>query len=610
MKGAAILSIAAAAAVIGGANAAPPALRGPRAIESEEGGAAVGVEGASMGHTTSNLDSSLPTPSRQVLLEEQQAAAMEREKLRTLRRETRAVPTTLVVDSLEVKVHEDYERIQREVVDWEERRKIENKEYELPIDAITLEGTHLLGGGNIHDLHDFHERHLGLTSSICADDETKISIICKTDDYGYESSWVMYDSSGEIVVSGPPDGTNYDDRKTYSGQWCVPSPGSYKVVVKDSKGDGMCTDGVDGEFGCGFFKVYQDGKAIELIVQDTSNWSSKTIAVNSLAQSSRSDAAVSTSSSASEGFCTKVANAMRMPSGTCTLPNGGRGQRVQVTTKVDKYGEETSWKITSGGVTRMNMEAIVPSYGTKTVEDCLPEGTYEFKISDFDGVCCKHGKGYYSLELDGTEILNGGGFIGSDGHTFKVGYDWVSNMSERDCEWWWAHHTRRQDWHTRCYPEYCNKEYRHLRWSTTLASDAREYAEKLLDTCDTAGISHDHMNEGENLAKNKGKEDWGEMYTADKIVGRFVDNEEFWGWNDNAHLTQALWYASRYIGCGDSVKDLGDGITCRMQVCRYAKAGNCNMNAYSSSVGNNWRKPMMEDDTLCGPTCPDGGCYI
>jgi hypothetical protein len=118
------------------------------------------------------------------------------------------------------------------------------------------------------------------------------------------------------------------------------------------------------------------------------------------------------------------------------------------------------------------------------------------------------------------------------------------------------------------------------------------------------------MNEGENLAKNKGLGSWGALYDADKIVGRFVDNEEYWGWNANAHLTQAIWYASRYIGCADSVKDMGNGNTCRMQVCRYAKAGNCNMNAYSASDGNNWRIPMMEDDTPCGPTCPDGGCYI
>ena len=483
---------------------------------------------------------------------------------------------------------------------------------------LQLEGTNLLGGGTLHDIHDFHERHLGSTSSECTDDETSISIIVKTDKYGYETSWTLLDTStGKLIVNGPPAGTKYDDRKVYTGQWCVPSPGKYKIVVKDLRGDGLCTTGVDGEFGCGYFKVYQDGKAVELIVQDTSSWNTKTIIINASKGSddrSIQQSSAYSSSSAAAGYCSKIANKQLIKSsGTCTLSNGRSGHTVRVTTKVDKYGEETSWKITKlggGGAAVMEMAAIVPAYGTKTVTDCLPEGTYDFKISDFDGLCCKHGKGYYTVEVDGTDLLTGSTFIGSDGHTFKVGYDWTSDMSERDCEWWWAHHTRRQDWHTRCYSEYCNKDYRHLKWSSSLANDARIYANKLLDTCGTEGIVHDHMNEGENLAKNKGVGSWGALYDADKIVGRFVDNEEFLGWNDNAHLTQAIWYASRYIGCADSVKDMGNGKTCRMQVCRYAKAGNCNMNAYSASNGNNWRIPMMEDDTACGPKCPDGGCYL
>ena len=133
---------------------------------------------------------------------------------------------------------------------------------------------------------------------------------------------------------------------------------------------------------------------------------------------------------------------------------------------------------------------------------------------------------------------------------------------------------------------------------------------RLLDTCDDTGIKHDDTDQGENLAKNKGDaETWGALYTADNIVKRFVDNEETWGWNANAHLTQAMWYASRYIGCAESVKTMNDGNICRMQVCRYAKAGNCMMDAYQSSTGNRWMIPMMNDDSPCGPMCPpNGGC--
>lgn len=37
-----------------------------------------------------------------------------------------------------------------------------------------------------------------------------------------------------------------------------------------------------------------------------------------------------------------------------------------------------------------------------------------------------------------------------------------------------------------------------------------------------------------------------------------------------------LWRSSRYMGCGESAKDYPGG-KCRVQVCRYAKAGNCDM---------------------------------
>jgi hypothetical protein len=37
-----------------------------------------------------------------------------------------------------------------------------------------------------------------------------------------------------------------------------------------------------------------------------------------------------------------------------------------------------------------------------------------------------------------------------------------------------------------------------------------------------------------------------------------------------------LWRASKYLGCAESERDYNGG-KCRVQVCRYAKAGNCDM---------------------------------
>ena len=88
----------------------------------------------------------------------------------------------------------------------------------------------------------------------------------RTDNYGYETSWVMYDADNpnDAVARGPPSGTNYDDARSYVGKWCVQSPGRYRVVVKDGMGDGMCA-GTDA-YGCGSFKVYLDGRVAGMVV--------------------------------------------------------------------------------------------------------------------------------------------------------------------------------------------------------------------------------------------------------------------------------------------------------------------------------------------------------
>lgn len=471
-----------------------------------------------------------------------------------------------------------------------------------------------LEGNDLHGDIPYDVRRRASTSDDCDDGMGRFSIGLKTDNYGYETEWkVVSLTSGNVVASGPPSGTNYADSTQYFGAYCLPA-GSYRVVLTDASGDGMCRADAGQGWGCGFVKLRSNGNIVGQVVQDNTAWKTKAFVVSVLPDSSRIDRVESMSdvpnSSSNGGWCDRVRSAVRVPSGTCTMSNGSRGHRVRVNTKVDQFGMETSWRIVSDGVVRMKMNAIVPSFSTRAVEECLPSGSYTFQIFDPDGLCCRHGQGEYAIIVDGQSLINGGSFVASEAHQFKLGYDWISTMNERDCEWWWAHNYRRQDWHTRCTDHYCDKYARHLRWSTGLESDAREYATRLLDTCDDTGIKHDDTDQGENLAKNKGDaETWGALYTADNVVRRFVDNEETWGWNANAHLTQAMWYASRYIGCAESVKTMNDGNICRMQVCRYAKAGNCMMDAYQSSTGNRWMIPMMDDDSPCGPMCPpNGGC--
>ena len=79
-----------------------------------------------------------------------------------------------------------------------------------------------------------------------------------------------------------------------------------------------------------------------------------------------------------------------------------------------------------------------------------------------------------------------------------------------------------------------------------------------------------------------------------------------------SHIS-SQWRATRYVGCAEASttyeKD-GKSRTCRAQVCRYAKPGNCGMSKYKDAKGVvDWKTPMLMDDTRCTPDCPPEGCY-
>ena len=98
-------------------------------------------------------------------------------------------------------------------------------------------------------------------------------------------------------------------------------------------------------------------------------------------------------------------------------------------------------------------------------------------------------------------------------------------------------------------------------------------------------------------------------YPVENICRRWFEREETWPYPDNAHFTQGLWRSARYVGCAESEKTMANGGTCRIQVCRYARAGICNMGKYQSATGDNWKEPMLMDDNPCGPVCPPNGCH-
>ncbi|KAL7456344.1 hypothetical protein ACHAWC_007871 [Mediolabrus comicus] len=252
----------------------------------------------------------------------------------------------------------------------------------------------------------------------------------------------------------------------------------------------------------------------------------------------------------------------------------------QMEIKLDKYGSETTWALMNakGNVLMRNSR----TYGANDYEKkeiCLPEAAgYVLHLSDEfgDGICCNEGNGFYKAFVDGVKIFEGGKYIWKDGGK--------------------THEHKRY-----------GKSYVPLNWSGGLKESARQWANELLKSCGQ-GLYHEKQSKyGENLAANVGSGSWGAMKDADDIVKRFVEDEADKDWPANAHLTQCLWRASKYVGCYDAEKDMGDGKMCRVQVCRYARAGNCDMHNFNDSKRMD---AVMQDSSNCGQECPPEGCGI
>lgn len=111
--------------------------------------------------------------------------------------------------------------------------------------------------------------------------------------------------------------------------------------------------------------------------------------------------------------------------------NGGGGgggctdNEVTLTIVLDNYPEETSWEILDGAtvVASGGTYGSQPDGSTVTETLCLPDGCYDFVISDVygDGICCSYGNGSYTLTDGGSTLASGGSFGSSETTNFCVG---------------------------------------------------------------------------------------------------------------------------------------------------------------------------------------------
>ncbi len=98
---------------------------------------------------------------------------------------------------------------------------------------------------------------------------------------------------------------------------------------------------------------------------------------------------------------------------------------LTITITFDNYPEETSWQIADANGTVLFEGGPYPDIADGSTGSgplCLPDGCYDFTISDSfgDGICCQYGNGLYSLTLDsdGSTLASGATFTNSETTNF------------------------------------------------------------------------------------------------------------------------------------------------------------------------------------------------
>jgi len=446
------------------------------------------------------------------------------------------------------------------------------------------------------------ERNLMIEKS-CGANEMPWSFKFLTDEYGFEMSWKLEHRVGNVWTSityGPPTNMKYNDNTVYQGATCLTGDEMYKLTIMDAAEDGLCCS-----YGKGTYSYKVNG-VNEFDSDKTKSFTDKS------EHSFYVGLPVPENNGNGNTGANENSPIFLGRSSIC----GNNKQEIMVTIKTDKYGAENAWKIVNTRTQQIvieNPKGTLPIGAEDTVTTCVSYGEYQFTITDGagDGICCgAQGDGYYKLYMDGELMVNDPNFTygKTRSHIINVGYHTQLNqMGQREIQYLNCHNWRRKKYHERF-----GAQYVPLKYDMSLADDAKSWSTELLDDCEVNGIIHEPgVEQGENLAKNTGSAlgSYGRQYPVENICRRWFEREETWGFPDNAHLTQGLWRSALYVGCAESTKTMDNGGLCHVQVCRYARAGNCAMGQANAKVGDNWKIPMLADDNRCGPICPPNGCH-
>eukprot|EP00585_Thalassiosira_rotula_P008177 CAMPEP_0196141592 /NCGR_PEP_ID=MMETSP0910-20130528/9971_1 /TAXON_ID=49265 /ORGANISM="Thalassiosira rotula, Strain GSO102" /LENGTH=648 /DNA_ID=CAMNT_0041402765 /DNA_START=276 /DNA_END=2222 /DNA_ORIENTATION=+ len=439
------------------------------------------------------------------------------------------------------------------------------------------------------------------TASTCPNaNEGLWKMMLVTDNYPWETSWELLDRQNNILASGPPAKRNYARSTRYIGQMCFPA-GAYRLKLADRNSDGFCC-----KYGEGNMVVKVNGNTVAR-QSGTESFNEKVFsfqirsASNPNNNGNNNNGNKPTLRPTERPTLRPTRRPTRQPTSEPIKPLNPSNQCKMVSVKIltDNYPTDTSYKLTPVNAPNQillekkndEMQKLTTYIDTQ----CLQDGQYQLAMYDtFQGL---QGGAYYSVEVDGEEVMYGTTFQGgSEIHIIHVGYQ--PPMTDRERQWLEAHNTRRVQFH-----EDEGKVPRRLVWSTELAEQASNWVDEILPNCKI--FREGKLAAGENISARSSTTERDEGPIP--ILERWSDNKAATD-PSNSSRTQVLWRASRFVGCSEKSIQRADGKYCYVSICRYLRPGNCAMGVETVKQ-TTWKEKTLADRSRCGPVCPGNVCY-
>src|SRR5205085_672622 len=79
---------------------------------------------------------------------------------------------------------------------------------------------------------------------------TAVTLNIKTDSYGEETTWKLFNSNNQVVQQGGPYAAAGQDNATFTYYWNLNDQECYTFKIYDAYGDGICCS-----YGNGYYKL-------------------------------------------------------------------------------------------------------------------------------------------------------------------------------------------------------------------------------------------------------------------------------------------------------------------------------------------------------------------